>query len=97
MKLQRCGFEYIQLGLAEKLHLEKLDVLPIQSLEEIRSKIKAELHIAAMKLTLQKFTECLITNMLSDGFRDFFKKLKPIDVQERIEKGECFVKSFARL
>ena len=94
LKLQKCGFENVRLGLAEKHLLEKLDELPGQSLEEIVSKMSNRLYIAAMKLTLQKFTECLVTNRLSEGFIDFFKQLKPSDFQERLQKGECYSEFF---
>lgn len=95
LKLDNCGFQDVRLRVDDLIRLENLNGFPEECVQQIKSKVHGGEYIAAMKLTLRKIKESCTADKLTDTwFSDFFEKLEPARVQERLGKGIKFFMSF---
>ena len=88
MKLKKCDFEGVRLSLSTILSLEEKIILSDEDIEQIKSKVRDDLYIGALKLTLDLLKEHFIQNELNkDWFQAFCEKLGSSEFRWRLRKG----------
>ena len=92
LRLKKCDFEGVRLSLTAVLSLEEKQILSDEDIELIKSKLKADVYIEALKLTLHLLEKYFINEELEKNwFQAFFEKLGSSEndlFRLRLRKGE---------
>ena len=92
LKLEKCDLGGVRIGIEEVHQLEKHRVLPDEYIEDIKSKIRKDTTISALKLTLLLLTKCYCEKPLKEGWLEMlFSKPGSVDCQSSLRKGKYFL------
>jgi len=87
LKLENCDFESVRFELKEVALLEKYKLLPTGYIEQIKSEVKKEHYVRAIKLALCLFTNYFTVKTMKQGwFQIIFEKQGSSDYQRRLRK-----------
>ena len=98
LRLEKCDFGGVRLGIDEVLQLEKHKILPDEYIEKIKSEVKRDALISALKLALSHLAKYYCKRPLKEGCLEvLFGKPGSLGCQSCLRKGEYFLISISIL